>query len=383
MMTTPSFDEIIERRNTDALKWIRHDESVLPLWVADADFKSPQPVLDAIQERLDHGVLGYHNPDKVKPLFDAAILWLKKRYQWDVDAEWIHWLPGVVPAFHVACKAFCEPGDKVLVQTPNYGPLLSASRINNLERLTVGTVLENEGLENERWTLDFDEMEAKAADPRCKLFLFCNPMNPCGSVMTESEMKRIETICLRHNVVLCSDEIHCDLILDKEACHIPAGTLSGIGEQAITIMAPSKTFNIAGLGASFVVIRDPAIRERYYRATQGIVPWVNVLGQVATIAAFNECEPWLEAQLNYLRGNRDYLVEALGQLEGFRYRPAQATFLAWVDASGLGVDDVQQYMLDRGVGPSAGSDFGMSQFTRINFACPRSFLQQMIERLSC
>lgn len=380
-MAASPFDEIIERRSTHAYKWLRHDESILPMWVADADFRCPQPILDAIHERTEHGVLGYHLPDVVQPLHDAVIHWLKKQYNWDIDADWIVWIPGVVSAFNVACKAFCEAGDRVLVQTPNYGPLLHAAKHNGLENLTVGTVLENEGQANERWALDFDELESKAADPLCKLFLFCNPMNPCGSVLTEAELKRIEAICLKHNVLLCSDEIHCDLILDETAKHIPAGTLSEIGEQAMTIMAPSKTFNMAGLGASFVVIHDSAIRKRYHRATLGILPWVNVLGQVATVAAFTECDDWLKAQLDYLRGNRDYLAKELNKLDGFCYRPAQATFLAWVDASGLGVVDVQQYMLDRGVGPSAGSDFGAPQFTRINFACPRSYLEQMIDRL--
>lgn len=375
-MTASPFDVIIERRSTHAYKWLRHDESVLPLWVADADYQCPQPILDALHDRIEHGILGYQKPDAVPPLYDAVIRWMKKQYQWEVEAEWIVWTPGVVSAFNAACKAFCNPGDKVLVQTPNYGPLLQAAGLNGLQNLTVGTLLEGE-----RWVLDFDELEKHAADPACKLFLFCNPMNPCGSVLTADELKRIEAICLKHHVLLCSDEIHCDLILDEAARHIPAGTLSEVGAQALTIMAPSKTFNMAGLGASFVIIRDPVIRKRYHRATMGILPWINVLGQVATIAAFTECDDWLKAQLDYLRGNRDYLAKEINRLEGFSYRPAQATYLAWVDASGLGVNDIQHYMLERGIGPSAGSDFGAPFFTRINFACPRTYLEQMITRL--
>lgn len=375
-MPVSPFDEIIERRHSHAYKWLRYDESILPLWVADADFKCPQPILDAIQDRVEHGILGYQKPDTVQPLYDAVIRWMKTQYQWDIDPEWVVWVPGVVSAFNVACKAFCRPGDKVLVQTPNYGPLLQAASLNGLQNLTVGTLLENG-----RWVLDFEELEAKASDPLCKLFLFCNPMNPCGSVLTQEELRRIESICLKHDVLLCSDEIHCDLILDEEARHIPAGTLSEIGKQAITIMAPSKTFNIAGLGASFVIIRDTVIRMRYQRSTFGIVPWINMMGQIATIAAFTQCDDWLKAQLDYLRGNRDYLAKELNKLEGFNYMPAQATYLAWVDASTLGVNDIQQYMLDRGIAPSAGSDFGDPHFTRVNFACPRVYLQQMVERL--
>lgn len=206
-------------------------------------------------------------------------------------------------------------------------------------------------------------------------------MNPSGSVLTEEELRRIEWICLKHNVLLCSDEIHCDLVLDEQATHVPAGTLSDIGRQTITIMAASKTFNIAGLGASFAIIHDDKIRAKYTQATLGILPWVNVLGMTATEKAFTRCDDWYEAQLDYLRGNRDYLTRAFAQLDGFEFTPPQATYLAWINASGLGVEDVQHYMLSKGVGPSPGSDFGWPEFTRINFACPRVNLEQAIERL--
>ena len=161
-MSVSHFDEIIDRRPTHAYKWLRYDEDVLPLWVADADYKCPQPVLDAMQERIDHGILGYQKPDSVQPLYDAVIRWSKKQYQWDIEAEWIVWIPGVVSAFNAACKAFCNPGDKVLVQTPNYGPLLQAASLNGLHNLTVGTLLEND-----RWVLDFDDLGKKAADTLC------------------------------------------------------------------------------------------------------------------------------------------------------------------------------------------------------------------------
>ena len=374
--TSFDFDEIIERRSTHALKWVKYEADKLPLWVADSDFKCPQPILDAIQQHTAHGVMGYHNPDFNPDLAEAVASWLARKHQWHIDPDWLVWLPGIVCGFNVACRAFCQPGDKVLVQTPNYGPLLKAGQLNQLETVTVGTLLENN-----RWGLDFAELEKKAADPACKVFLFCNPMNPCGSVFTAAELAEIERICLEHNVVLCSDEIHCDLILDQTARHVPAGTLTDIGECAITLMAPSKTFNIAGLGSSFAVIRDAKIREQFFNATQGILPWINALAQPATIAAFTKCDDWLDAQLDYLRANRQYLNEQLNQLNGLRYHPAQATYLAWVDASGLGVDDVHQYMLGKGIAPSPGAEFGAPQFTRLNFACPRAYLEQAVERL--
>ena len=376
-MTDFNFDEIIERRSTGSLKWNYYDEDIIPLWVADSDFKCAPAILNAINERIEHGVLGYQVPSMNESATEAVISWLSRRHDWQVKADWVVWVPGVVTAFNGVCRAFCEAGDKVLVQVPNYGPLLDAPELNELIKEPVDTCLENG-----RWTLDFDDLQRKAADPKAKLFILCNPMNPCGSVLTDKELARIEAICLENNVLLCSDEIHCDLILDEEQRHIPAGSLPGIGEQSITIMAASKTFNIAGLASSFVIIPDKNIRQKFTRTTIAMQLWVNVLGMIATEKAFTECDEWYDAQLDYLRANRQYLKDAFNKLEGFDFEPAAATFLAWVDASGLAVNDVHQYMLSKGVGPTSGKDFGWPKFTRINFACPRSNLEQAIERLT-
>jgi len=381
-MTASPFDEIIERRSTHAYKWLRHDESILPMWVADADFKCPQPILDAIRERTEHGVLGYHLPDVVQPLQAAVIHWLKNQYDWDIDAEWIVWIPGVVSAFNVACKAFCEPGDKVLVQTPNYGPLLRAATLNGLENLTVGTVLENEGQANERWTLDFDELESKAADPLCKLFLFCNPMNPCGSVLTEVELKRIEAICLKHNLLLCSDEIHCDLILEPGLKHTPLASLGEeIALRTITLMAPSKTYNIAGLGCSFAIIKDKKLRQQFMNVRKGIVPDVNLLGYTATMAAYKDGDEWNKKQLDYLRSNRDYLQQEINLIPGLKLLPIEATYLAWIDISGAKLTNPAHFFEQAGVGMSPGRDFGDGNYMRLNFGCPRSTLEEAVHRI--
>ena len=199
--------------------------------------------------------------------------------------------------------------------------------------------------------------------------------------MTEEELLKVEAICLKHNVTLCSDEIHCDLILDETAKHIPAGKLPNIGEQSITLMAASKTFNVAGLGTSFAIIPDAKVRGLFTRASAGIVPWVNFMGLVATEIAFTQCDDWHQQQLAYLRGNLDYLESEISKIPGFKFNRPQATFLAWIDASGLGVDNVHAYMESKGVGPSPGKDFGWAEFTRINFGCPRNMLEQAIERL--
>jgi len=372
------FDQIIDRSPTNAFKWERYkDRNILPMWIADTEFRCAQPILDAIKARAEHGLLGYTLPAHAQGPNKAVIHWLAKQYDWQIEASWIVWTPGVVPAFNVACKSYCEPGDKVIVQTPNYPPLLAAPKLNGLERVDINTV-EVEG----RWTLDFAALEREAADPACKLFIMCNPMNPVGSVLTDSELAQIADICQRHKLLLCSDEIHCDLILDPDAKHLPAGKHPTLAHQSVTLMAASKTFNVAGLGTSFAIIPDPEVRKRFTLASQGMVPWANVLGLVATEAAFTQCDTWHQEEVAYLRANRDYLVAQINQIPGLRILAPQATFLAWIDASGLGVDNVQAYFEAKGVGPSPGVDFGDDNFVRINFGCPRQYLEQAIACLT-
>ncbi len=371
------FDQIIDRKPTYSFKWEKYkDRDILPMWVADTEFKCAQPILDALHTRTEHGLMGYTLPAHHQAANQAVVDWLARQYGWDISPDWIVWTPGVVPAFNVACKAYCQPGDKVMIQTPNYPPLLAAPKINGLERVDIGTV-ESEG----RWTLDFAELEKQAADPACKLFIVCNPMNPVGSVFSPQELQRITDICISNGVLLCSDEIHCDLILDQTAKHIPAGKMTEFNGQVVTLMAASKTFNIAGLGTSFAIIENPQTRAQFNNAAKGIVPWVTVLGLEATLAAFTECDQWHQDLLTYLRGNLDYLASEINQIDGLKLIPPQATFLAWIDASGLGVDNPQSYFEGKGVGPSPGADFGDKNFIRINFGCPRSQLEQAIARI--
>jgi cystathionine beta-lyase len=366
------FDQIIDRKSTYALKWEKYKgRDILPMWVADTEFKCAQPILDAIQTRTAHGLLGYTSPGQHTAANQAVVDWLARQYDWQISADWIVWTPGVVPAFNLACKAFCQPGDKVMMQTPNYPPLLAAPEINGLQRVDIGTV-EVDG----RWTIDFAELERQAAAPECKLFIICNPMNPVGSVLSAAELAKITDICLRNQVILCSDEIHCDLILDEQAKHIPAGKIEQFKGQVVTLMAASKTFNIAGLGTSFAIIEDAKTRAVFQQAGKGVIPWVTVLGLTATQAAFTHCDQWHGELKQYLRGNRDYLVNEISQIDGLRLLTPQATFLAWIDGSGLGVPSPQRYFEQKGVGPSPGADFANNDFVRINFGCPRSMLEQ-------
>ncbi|NCP66417.1 MAG: putative C-S lyase [Paraglaciecola sp.] len=369
------FDQIIDRSESYAYKWLKYKgQDILPMWVADTEFKCPEPILQALHQRVTHGLLGYTLPAQHEAANQAVVRWLQYQYGWAIQAEWIVWTPGVVPAFNVVCKAICQPGDKVMVQVPNYPPLLAAAKLNQLERVDIGSVEENG-----RWTLDFAELEKQAADPKCRLFIVCNPMNPVGSVLTAAELQRIADICQQHGVMLCSDEIHCDLILEEGVKHLPAGNLATFEGKVITLMAASKTFNIAGLGASFAIIEDRALRQKFSAAAQGIVPWVNVLGLTATEAAFTACDEWHAQLLDYLRHNRDYLYSQINQLHGLRMLKPQATFLAWIDGSGLGVESPQRYFESKGIGPSPGADFGDKNFVRINFGCPRSQLERAID----
>lgn len=369
------FDKIIDRTPSNAYKWERYKgRDILPMWIADTEFRCAEPILDALKQRTEHGLMGYTLPAHDTGANQAVVNWLARKYDWKISPDWIVWTPGVVPAFNVACKAFCDPGDKVLIQTPNYPPLLAAPKLNGLIKVEIGT-LEVDG----RWTIDLVELEKQAADPACKLFIVCNPMNPVGSVLTAEELKCITDICVRNNVMLCSDEIHCDIILDENAKHIPAGKLTEFKGQTVTLMAASKTFNVAGLGTSFAIIEDSKVRNTFKVAAQGMVPWPTVLGLTATEAAFTHCDDWHQGLLAYLRGNRDYFTAEIAKIPGLKLLAPQATFLAWIDASGLGVENPQKHFEDLGIGPSAGVDFGDKNFVRINFGCPRSQLEQAVK----
>ena len=379
---TFNFDDTPSRKETFSFKWQKYNgKDIIPAWVADTEFRCAEPILNAISRHVDHGNLGYILPAQQTDAVNAVVRWLADKHDWQIKPEWLVWTPGVVPAFNVACKAYCEPGDKVLIQTPNYPPLLAAPKINDLERVDIGTVIDNSDSEKPRYTIDFEALESHAADPKCKLFIVCNPMNPVGSVLTQDEIDRIATICNQHNVRLCSDEIHCDLILEPGKTHIPAGRVSDLENNSVTLMAASKTFNVAGLGTSFAVIPDAGLRRQFTQAAAGIMPWVTVLGLAATQAAFTECDDWHQAQLAYLKENRDRVFEAVNSIEGLSMIKPDATFLAWVDASGLKVDNVLTWAEQKGVGPSPGADFHQADHFRINYGCSKQMLEDILARL--
>ncbi len=375
------FDEPPARRGTDSQKWQKYaGRDVLPMWVADMDFRSPPAVIAALQRRVEHGVFGYARP--VKSTVDAVVDALAHRYGYPVDPAWIVWLPGLVVGLNVEALGLAGPGEQAISCTPVYPPFLSAPKNSGRETLAVPLALDTAG---RRWEIDFDALE-KAVTPRTKLFFLCNPHNPVSRVWRRDELVRIGEFCVRHDLVLCSDEIHCDLVLEPSLRHTPTAALGPeIAARTITFMAPSKTYNLPGLGTSFAVISDSALRARFIRATAGIVAEVNALGYAACEAAYRDSEPWRQALLGYLRGNREAMIDFIArELPGIRVEaPIEATYLAWLNVADLGFRDPTSHFEKHGVGLSDGAMFGAprGRYVRLNFGCARSTLTEALRRM--
>ena len=375
------FDHAPNRRHSDSLKWQRYGDA-LPLWVADLDFPSPEPVLAALQERVAHGVFGYGAPpDELSAVIGQRLAAL---YGWAVTPDQIVYLPGLVCGLNVACRAVGEPGDGVLVQTPVYPPFLSAPLHQECRLHTAELRAETQ---HGRLYYRFEEADLAAAiDARTRLFMLCHPHNPVGRSFDRDELHRLAEFCQRHDLTVCSDEIHGDLLLNGQT-HIPLATLSAeIAQRCITLMAPSKTFNIAGLGASFAIIQNPQLRRRFHHALRGIVPDVNILALHAAQAAYQHGGEWLQALLDYLRANRDYLTDFVAQhWPTLGVTVPEATYLAWLDCRAIALpDDPHTFFLHHaGVALNDGATFGPggAGFVRLNFGCPRARLMEGLERM--
>lgn len=375
---TAHFDHAPERRGSGSLKWDRFaGRDILPFWVADMDFLSPPEVIEAAVARASHGVFGY---GKIQDgLVDATLGYLRTRHGLDgIDPDWLVWLPGLVPALNMACRAAGGAGDAILTCTPVYPPFLAAPA--NADRRLISVPLAFD--RSVGWTFDFDALEA-AVTPDTRLFILCNPHNPTGRVYSRAELDRLAGFCEAHDLVLCSDEIHCDLILDPSVDHVSALHRDGpLGGRTITLMAPSKTYNIAGLAFSFAVVPDSSLRARFRRAGQGFLSEINVVAPHAAEAAYRHGEPWRRELLEYLRGNRDALYAFVARhLPLIRLVPMEATYLAWMDVRELGLDDPVAFFEDAGVGLSDGRAFGQPGFVRFNFGCTRATMLEGLERM--
>ncbi|MDK9716315.1 MAG: pyridoxal phosphate-dependent aminotransferase [Trichlorobacter sp.] len=369
------FDTIIDRHATNSEKWDRYaGQDIIPLWVADMDFRSPPAVLEALHQRVEHGVFGYSSPPQ--ELLDVVLAMLQREYRWEVQPEWLVWLPGLVCGLNVACRAVGTPGDAVATFTPVYPPFLTAPGLAGRELISVPLV-EQQG----RWEMDLEALE-QAITPRTRLLMLCSPHNPVGRVWSRDEQLALAALAERHNLIVCSDEIHAGLVLESATPHVPFAILAPeLAQRTITLLAPSKTWNIPGLGCSFAVIPDKQLRQSFRGVMAGIVPHVNLLGYTATLAAYRDGDPWRQALLGYLRQNRDLVLEAIQVMPGLKTWPVEATYLSWIDARGLGVADPARFFEQAGVGLSDGVPFGAPGFVRLNFGCPRSLLQQALERM--
>lgn len=376
------FDTVIERRGTGSLKWLRYEGTgILPLWVADMDFAAPPVVLDAMRARLDHRVLGYSKPHP--GLNDTVLAYLSRAHGIEADPSWIEWLPGLVPAKSMACRAVGGPGDSVITLTPVYPPFLAVHA--DAEKRLITVPLAHDEATGGGWRLDFDALEA-AVRPDTKVFLFCNPHNPVGRVYSREDVERVADFCLRHDLLFVSDEIHCDLVLEADRTpHFSAARLDGpIRERLIVLMAASKTYNIPGLALAWALVPNATLRRQFRAAGGKLIPELNPLSYHATQAALRDGEPWRQELLAYLRGNRDHLAGFIAaHLPPLKVSlPLEATYLAWIDCRGLGVDNPHAYFEKAGVGLSDGRDFAGPGWVRLNFGCPRATLDEALRRMA-
>jgi cystathionine beta-lyase len=368
------FDRVIDRRATSSSKWNKYDRDVLPFWVADMDFEAPGFILDRIRRRIDHGILGY--TETPPELIDAALAWLRTSFGWDVSPLWLVWLPGVVPGFNLACRVAGSPGDSVMMNVPVYHPFLSAPGHGGRRSIEVPLAVSG----NE-WVMDFDAMAAAASNDT-RLFMLCNPQNPTGRVYRLDELEALADFALRRDMLICTDEIHCSLLLGEHQQHIPIAALSkDIEARTITLMAPTKSYNTPGLSCGFAVIADAGLRRRYIEARAGLLPGIGPLAYLAAQAAYEDNSDWLPSLRRYLTDNRDLLESSVAQLPGVSMTHVEATYLAWLDVRELPVESVPRHFESHGIGLSDGNQFRGPGYMRFNFGCPRNTLEQGIARL--
>jgi cysteine-S-conjugate beta-lyase len=375
MPDDPWFADSPDRRGTSSEKWERWaGRDVIPAWVADMDFRSPQPVIDALTARVAHGVFGYTLVPPELPQVLAAHL--AARHGWRINPTHVVAIPGMVVGLNLAARAVGEVGDEVLVLTPIYPPFLT-SPVDQGRRMVPVAL----GDTPAGWRIDWEALERATTARTCALWL-CSPHNPTGRVFTRVELQRLADHCQRHDLILVSDEAHADLVLDPSTPHVPTASLGDtIAARSITLLAPSKTWNLPGLGCALAIIPDPELRRRFKDAGRGLVPHVNALGLTAATAAYRDGGPWLDRLCTYLRGNRDLVAETIARVPSLRWHPSEATYLAWIDARGAGPGDPTQRLEAAGVGVSDGRVFAGCGWFRLNIGCPRPRLREILARM--
>ena len=382
-MTRFDFDEIIDRTQHNSAKWGVFDADCLPMWVADMDFRSPPAAIDAMIERARHGVFGYTlDPPKLK---EVVVERMSRLYNWEITPNDVFFSPGLVLALWATCHGFGNRGDAVLIQTPVYGPFFRAATSNQKYLLPIDMQYVSDDACSFHYENDYDAFEEAARNPQTSIHLQCNPQNPAGFQYSRAELEQIGEICLKHDVLIVADEIHSDLILEGE--HIPIATLSEeIAQQTLTMIAPSKTFNLAGMGCSVLIAQNHEFRETMKAALQSISAHVNILGYEAAHGAYTGGEGWLRQLLVYLKDNRDYAIAYLREhIPQVKTTVPTSTYLLWLDMRDLPIKgDADAFCRNSaGIAPTPGVFFGANYdgFVRLNFGCPRATLAQGLERL--
>lgn len=380
-----NFDEIIDRRNSDCKKYEKanYPEDIIPMWIADTDFAAPKEIVDAIKERAEHACYGY--PVETFEFEKAVARWEKVRFNWDVNPNWVKYASGVLPGMMIAIRTLTEPGDQIVIQTPVYPPFHALVKNNGRQLVTNELIKGEDGT----YSIDFEDLENKLSSSRAKLLFLCNPHNPVMRAYTLEELTRIGEICIKHNVIVVSDEIHCDIVY-KENKHIPFGSISKEFEQNCIVMVnPSKTFNIAGFRVGAMIIANDRIRDNI---ENGIVNnkayGRTIFGMLTLTTAYTKCDYYADEMVEYLQGNRDYLVDFLkNRIPQIKIGTPEATYLFWLDCKGLGFEtqaELKSFMREKAkLALNDGETFGApgTGYMRMNIACPRATLVEALNRL--
>jgi len=380
-----NFDEVIDRTGTSCVKWdfaekYFKEKDLLPMWVADMDFKTPDFIVEAVKKRAQHEIYGY----TVKPesYFQSMIHWIKEKHKWTIEKDWIVFSPGIVPAVNLAVMAHTKPGDKIIVQPPVYFPFFSAVKDNGRQ-----LIYNQLKLNNGRYNMDFEDLDNKI-DHRTKMIIISNPHNPGGSAWTKDELSKLGEICLKHKILIISDEIHSDLVIPPHKHTVMANISKEIADITISMMAPSKTFNLAGMATSSVIISNPELRNDFQVMLDRVhVGMGNLFGMVASEAAYSHGKEWLGQMLDYVKGNLDYMESYIKEnIPQIKMMRPEATYLVWLDFSGLGLSDadLKAFVLQKAkLGLNDGPVFGPGGkgFQRMNIACPRAIVEEAMSRL--
>ena len=368
------FKENIDRSTSDSIKWKRYkNKDVIPLWVADMDFHVAPEIIDAIKKRADHGVFGYGSDSP--ELKQLIVNHCHRHYNWEVSPNWIVFTPGVVKGLNLARAISANKGKPAgITALPVYPHLMHSAPLLKFTDQTFWVKPDGDS-----WSLDLEDMKENITD-QTGVMLLCNPHNPIGKVYSRDELQALADVCVEHDLIICSDDIHCDLILNGKQ-HIPIASLSEeVAQRSITLMAPSKTFNIPGLDMAFAIIPNADMRKEYASLMNGLVGHVNIIGMHAASAAFEFGEPWRLELIEYLKGNHELILNRIDNIQGVSMRPVEATYLAWINVSALKLENPYQFFEHYGLGFSAGSDFSDPNYVRLNFGCQRPLLEEALKR---